>query len=69
MFNQLPELNVVQAQDYLETQVVWVRVYTPEGAIVIILDTAFTLDSATLLMSVVDIHLLTGQFTPSNPQI
>jgi hypothetical protein len=69
MFNQLPELNVVQAQDYLETQVVWVRVYTPEGAIVIILDTALTLDTATFLMSVVDIHLLTGQFTPSNPQI
>lgn len=67
MFNQLPELNGSQAQDYLETQVAWVRVYAPEGVSEVIPDTSLALDSASLSMSVGDTHLLTGLFTPSNP--
>ena len=57
----------MQAEDYLETQVAWVRVYAPEGVTEIIPDTALTLDSASLSMIIGDTHLLTGHFTPSNP--
>ena len=69
ILNQLPQSigGGAQGQDYLETQVAWVRVYAPEGVTEIIPDTALALDSASLSMSVGDTHLLTGLFTPSNP--
>lgn len=67
MFNQLPQLNGTQEETELETQVAWVRVYAPEGVTDVISDTALTLDSASLSMSVGNTHLLTGLFTPTNP--
>lgn len=66
MFNQLPQLNGTQTQNSLETQVDWVRVYAPVGVTEYIEETAVSIP-ASVSLAVGDTHLLTPEFTPSNP--
>lgn len=66
ILNQNPYLNGTQTLDSLETQVQWVRVYAPVGVTEYIYETGISIPS-TLSLSVGDKHLLTGEFTPSNP--
>lgn len=66
MINQNPYLNGTQTQNELETLVDWVRVYAPVGVTEYIEETAVSIPSSVTL-SVGDTHLLTAEFTPTNP--
>ncbi len=66
MINQNPYMNGSQTLTELETLVDWVRVYAPVDVTSYITETVVSIDS-TLSLSVGDTHLLTAEFTPSNP--
>lgn len=66
IFNQLPHLNGTQEEDYLETEVAWVRVYAPESVTEYIEETAISIDASASLAAG-ETHLLDAAFTPENP--